>query len=106
VQAIGRKLVRGDVVPEIARRSTLGQQFADEVVEMMLRLDDVLASMQACREFGAVMLVRDELGFQHSFEPLAGVASPVPGRDEMFEVTRHPTFMSSDEDRFGVRKYL
>ncbi|WP_287051762.1 hypothetical protein [Mesorhizobium sp.] len=57
MEAIGRKLVRRDVVPEIARRCTLGQQIADEMVELMLRLDDVFASMQACCEFDAMVLV-------------------------------------------------
>jgi len=45
--------------------------------------------MRECREFGAVVIaaVGDErVGLEHSFEPLASVASLVPDFGEMFEV--------------------
>lgn len=105
VEAIGRKFVRRDVVPEVAYRCALGQQIADELVEMVLRLDDVFASMQACGEFGAMVLLRNErVGLKYGLQPLTGVASLVPDCNKMFEVTGDLTFVPGDEDRFDVRE--
>ena len=47
--------------------------------EVLLRLGDVLISMQKCREFGGVALVLNEcVGLEHGFEPLTSVSSLVP----------------------------
>ncbi|TIX20498.1 MAG: hypothetical protein E5V34_15245, partial [Mesorhizobium sp.] len=68
---------------------------------MVLRLDDVFASMQACGEFGAMVLLRNErVGLKYGLQPLTGVASLVPDCNEMFEVTGDLAFVPGDEDRF------
>ena len=47
--------------------------------EVLLRLGDVLISMQKCHEFGGVALVLNEcVGLKHGFEPLRSVSSLVP----------------------------
>ncbi|WP_287322767.1 hypothetical protein [Mesorhizobium sp.] len=52
------------------------------MAEPLLRPGDVLASMQARREFDAVVLVGNErVGLEHRFELLASVASLVPDCD-------------------------
>lgn len=54
VEAIGRKLVRRDIVPEFTGVRDLGQQASDQVDELLLRFGDLLTAMQQCREFGSV----------------------------------------------------
>ncbi len=86
VEAVARKLVRRDIIPEVAGLCDLGQQVSDQVDELLLRPGDGLPSMQECREFGAVVLavVGDErVGLEHRFEPLASVAGLVPEFGEM-----------------------
>jgi copper chaperone CopZ len=56
VEVVARKLVRRDIVPEVAGLCDLGQQVSDHVDELLLRPSDLLTSMQECREFGAVVL--------------------------------------------------
>lgn len=53
VEAIARKFVRRDVVPEVARFCDPRSADLGKVVELLLRSDDVLASMQECRKFGS-----------------------------------------------------
>ena len=78
VEAVARKLVRRDIIPDVASLCGLGQQASDHVVDLMLRSGDPLVPVQECREFGVVVpvgLVGDEgIGLQHSFESLASVA--------------------------------
>jgi hypothetical protein len=103
VKAVARKLVRRDIIPEVAGFCALGQQVSDEMPEVLLRTGDVLPAMQECRELGAVMLVGNEReGLEHGFEPLASVASLVPNFGEMFEVGCDLTLMPGDQDRFDV----
>jgi len=61
VEAVAREFVRRDIVPEVAGRRGRGEQVSDEVAELPLRSGDVLTSMHECREFGAVILVGNEL---------------------------------------------
>ena len=56
MEAVAREFVGRDIVPEVAGLCGLGQQVSDQVAELLLRSGDVLASMQECREFGAVVL--------------------------------------------------
>ena len=72
VEAVARKFVRRDISPEIAGLCALGQQVSDDVCEVLLRLGDMLTSMQECREFGSL--------------PLASVASLVSDLGKIFEV--------------------
>jgi hypothetical protein len=100
VEAVARKLLRRDIVPDVAGLCALGQQVSDHVAELLLRPGDVLTSRQECREFGVVVpvgLVRDEgVGVQHSFEPLASAANLVSDFGEMFEVVSDLTFVPGD----------
>ena len=64
--------------------------------------------MQEFREFAVVVpagFVRDEgVSLQHTFEPLASVASMVPNFGETFEVAADLTFVPGEQDRFDVRE--
>ena len=107
VEAVARKLVRRDIVADVAGLCSVGQQVSDEVAELLLRSDDVLTSMQECREFDAefdaVVLVGNErVSFEYSFESLASVASLVPDFGEMFEVAGDLTFVPGEQDRFDA----
>ena len=105
VEAVARKLLRCDIGPDGADLSGLGQHISEHVAKLLLRPCDVLASMQERRGFGAVVLavVGDEgIGLQHSFEPLASVASLVSDLGEMFEVTGDVTLVPGEQDRFDV----
>ncbi len=106
MEAVARELLRRDIVPDIAGLWGLGQQVSDHVAELLLRSGDLVVSMQERREFGVVVpvgLVGDErVGLQHSFEPLASVASLVPEFGEIFEVAGDLTFVPGEQDRFDV----
>ncbi len=109
VEAVARKLVGRDIIPEVAGLCDLGQQVSDQVDELLLRPVDVLTSMQECREFGAVVLavVGDErVGLEHRFEPLASVAGKVAEFGEMFEVAGDVTLVPGEQDRFDVWEVL
>ena len=45
VEAVARKLLRRDIIPDVAGLCGLGQQISDDVREVPLRLGDVLISM-------------------------------------------------------------
>jgi hypothetical protein len=58
----------------------LGQQISQEVVEVLLRTDDVLALVQECCELAAVSVEGPErIGVQDAFEPLACGAGLISG---------------------------
>jgi hypothetical protein len=105
VEAVDRKLVRGDVSPQDACRCALGQVLSDEVAELLHCPGDVFATMEECREFGSVVLVTDEcVGFEHSFKSLGGVSRLVSDSGKMSEVVCNLLLVPGDEDRFDVRK--
>ncbi len=109
VEAVARKFVRRDIIPEPAGLGDLGQQVSDQVDELLLRSGDVLTSMQECREFGAVVLavVADErVRLEHRFEPLASVARLVAEFGEMVEVTGDVTLVPGEQDRFDICEVL
>lgn len=107
VEAIGRKLAGRDIIPEAASLCALGEQVSDEIAELLLRPGDVLTSMQARREFGAVVLVGNErVGLKHSFEPLASIASLVADCYKIFKVAADLTFVPGHENRFDVWEVL
>jgi hypothetical protein len=107
VQAVAREFVRGDIIPRVASLCPLGYQVSDDSAEVLLGSGDVLASMQECREFGAVVLIGDEReGLEHGLEPLASAASLVPKLGKLFEVDGDVTFVPGDQDRFDVGEVL
>src|SRR5215207_5546118 len=107
VEAVARKLLGRDIVPDVARIRGLGQQVSDDVREVLLRSVGVLTSMQERREFARVALVLDEcVGLEHGFEPLTRVARLIPDSGEMFEVAADVTFVPGEQDRFDVREIL
>src|SRR5918998_6494861 len=54
VEAVARKLLGSDVIPDVARIRGLGQQVSDDLREVLLRSVSVLTSMQERREFAGV----------------------------------------------------
>ncbi len=107
VEAVARKLVSRDIIPDVPGLDALGQQVSDQFAELLLRPGDVLLSMQECRQFGGVALVLNErVSLEHSFEPLGSVASLVSEFSEMFEVAGDVTFVPGDQDRFDVWEVL
>ena len=107
VETVARKLLGRDILPEMAGLRTLGQQVLDETGELLLRPGDVFTPVKKRRKFGAVVLVGNEcVGLENSFEPLAGIATPVPDRGEVFEVRGDLTFMPREQDRLDVREVL
>ena len=55
VEAVARKLVRRDIIPDVARRCALGQQVSDEVAAVLRCPGDVLTVMQECRSVASVV---------------------------------------------------
>jgi hypothetical protein len=107
VQAVAREFVRGDIIPRVASLCPLGNQVSDDSAEVLLGSGDVLASMQECREFGAVVLMGNEgEGLEHGFEPLASAASLAPKLGKLFEVDGDVTFVPGDQDRFDIGEVL
>lgn len=110
VKAVGRKLVRRDIVPDVAGFCCLGQQVSDHVVDLMLRSGDLLVPMEERSEFGVVMpagLVGDEgVRFEHGFQPLASVAGLLPDFGEILEVAGDLMFVPGAQDRFDVWEVL
>src|SRR5918994_2211527 len=107
VEAVARKLLGRDVIPDVARICGLPQQVSDDLPEVLLRSVSVLTSMQERREFAGVALVLDEcVGLEHGFEPLTRVARLVPDFGEMFEVAADVTFVPGEQDSFDVREIL
>jgi hypothetical protein len=81
VETVARKLVRRDVIPDVAALRALGKYVSDEVSELLLCSGDVLTSMQEGRKLAAVLLAlvrNDRVGFKHRFEALGSVARSVP----------------------------
>jgi hypothetical protein len=60
VEAVARKLVRRDIIPDVAALCGLGQQVSEQVLELLLRSGDVRTLMHECRKFSAVLLVGNE----------------------------------------------
>src|SRR3954470_16937635 len=54
VQAVGGQLPRRHVVPYLAAPGRLGDQVGQEIVEVRVRLGDVLAAMQQARQVRTV----------------------------------------------------
>src|SRR5215216_3725479 len=107
VEAVARKFLGSNVIPDVARIRGLGKQVSDDLREVLLRSVSVLTSMQERREFAGVALVLDEcVGLEHGFEPLPRVARLVPDFGEMFEVAADVTFVPGEQDSFDVREIL
>ena len=103
MDAVAREFARRDIIPDLAGLRALDQQISDEVAQALLRMSDVLVSMQKYFKFRGVALVSNErVGIEHSFEALAGAANSISERSEMFEVARDVTFVPRDQDRFHV----
>ena len=101
MQAVARELVGRNVAPQIAGLCGLGQQVSDQVADLVLRFDDMLASMHECREFGLVgsLVGHARVCLEHRFELLANVASSIADLGEMLEVAGDPAFVPGEEDR-------
>ncbi len=56
VETVAGKLVRRDIIPNVAGLCSLDQQVSNQVDELLLRPGDVLTSVQECRKFGTVVL--------------------------------------------------
>ena len=67
MEAVARKFVRHDIIPDVAGHSALGQHISDHVAQMLLRPGDLLVSVQERREFGVVV----PAGLERRAEPAA-----------------------------------
>ena len=66
---------------------------------MLLRVREVLTSVQECGEFGTMVLMANErIGLEHGFEPLTNVSSSIPDFREIFEVMADVAFVPRDQD--------
>ena len=103
MEAVTRKLVRQHIISQIASLCALGQEVPDEAAESLLGVSDVLPPVQECREFGPVVLVRNEcIRLEHSFEPFRRVAHLVPDFGEVLKVAGDLTFVPGNQDRLDV----
>lgn len=103
MQAVVRKFVRRDIIPEVTGLCAFDQQVSDEATELLLCSGDVLTSMHECRKLSAVVLVANErVSSEHSFEPLARVTDLVPDSREKFEVAGDLTLVPGEQDRFDI----
>ncbi|MFZ5990199.1 MAG: hypothetical protein ACOYW9_00275 [Deinococcota bacterium] len=55
MEAVARKLLRWDIIADDTRLCSLDQQVSDQVVELLLRSDEVFTLMHQRREFGGMM---------------------------------------------------
>jgi hypothetical protein len=107
VEAVARKLLRRDIIPDLAGPCALDQQVSNQVPKLLLRLGDVFTAMQERCELGVVALAGNERkGLEHRFETLARAASSVSDFGEMLEVTGDMPFVPRDQDRFDVWEVL
>jgi hypothetical protein len=104
MEAVVRELVGRDIVPEIARCGTVGQQVPDEALELLMGLCDVLALVQEGGEFGSVVFMppsgKERVCLQDGFEALAGAARLFADFGEMCEVLGDLAFVPCGQDRF------
>lgn len=105
-----RQLARRNISPEEAGLGALGHQVSEHTTEPLLRSNDLLVSMQECRELGVVVslgLMDDErIGLQHCFESLASIASLVSDLVEIFEVGSDVTLVPGRQDRIDIGEVL
>jgi len=76
VEAVARKLVRRDIIVEVAGLCTRGHQISDHVVELRLGSGDALTSMQKRGEFSvmvAAVLVRSNPRIKLSTHHVCGL---------------------------------
>jgi hypothetical protein len=107
MQAVAGQFGGRYVTPDVTALHAVGQQVSEEVAQMLLGPDEMLAPVQEGREFAAVMLVADErISLERRFEALASAACPVPDLGEMLEVTGDLAFVPGGQDRFDVREVL
>ena len=115
VETVARKLVGGDIVPDLASPGRFCQQFPDHVAEFLVRLGDPLVLMKKRGDVGAVVLVVMVLaalsvnvcvGFEHRFEPLTSVTSLVPDVGEILEMASDLTVVPGQQDRLDIREVL
>ncbi len=103
MQAVERKLVGRDIIPDVAGSSALNNQVSNEVGQVLPCPADVLVAMQQRPEFAGMALVLNEcVGIEHCFEPLDRFASLVSECSKMFEMACDVTFVPGDQDRFDV----
>jgi hypothetical protein len=58
VEAVARKLVGRDIIPEVAGLGARDQQVSDHAAELLLRPRNLLVSMEECRQLGVVVAPR------------------------------------------------
>lgn len=103
VEAVAREFVGVDVVPDAAGLGGVGDQVADEAVEVLLRVGEVLVPVHEGRELGGP-LVRGSLegdecaGMEYGFEPLVGGACLITGFCELLQMGVDPALVPGDQD--------
>ena len=103
MEAIAREFPRRDIVPDLTSLYGLSQKVSDQPFEMPLRSRDVLALMQQCREFSAVVLVGNErVRLEYGFEPLTDSATLVANPSEILQVAGDLTLVPGNQNRFDA----
>ncbi len=110
VPAVARELVWVGVTANDASCHHLTEQVAEEPLDLLLRLDHVLAPMEQGRQLsGAVLLsvVADHrVGGEHRLEPLEWLAGRFAQGSETFQMIADLLFVMSLEDGFDVGEVL
>ena len=110
MEAVARKLVRRDFVPQDPGLGALGHEVPDHVAEPLLSPGHLLVPVKERRKLGVVVpmgLVGDESEcLEHGFESLARVTCLVSDFGELFQMAGDLAVVPGEQDRFDVREVL
>src|SRR5262245_62508366 len=107
-EAVARKLVGRDIVPDLTRLRGCCQQIADEIAKALMRVVEVLTRVDNRGNLSVVGSLEghERVGLDDRFEPIARVADTVADLGETGEVVADLTFMPRSEDGLDVREVL
>ena len=111
MQAVGGEFVGFGVVTDVACARGVGEDGADEVVQLSSWLGHLFVAVDECAELGAEPVpghpVHDAcVGRQHGVEPGAGVGGLFADGGELFEVRGDVAAVPGDQDRVDVGEVL
>src|SRR5262245_52618784 len=107
-EAVARKLVGWDIVPDLTRLRGCCQQIADEIAKALMRVVEVLTTVDHRSNLGVVGSLEghERVSLDDRFEPIARVADTVADCGETGEVVADLTLLPLSEDGLDVREVL
>lgn len=105
MEAIGRELLRVDIVPEITGLGALGHQIPHQMLELLVCVGEMFASMHQRCELVAMPFMGDEsVSLQDRFQLPVRTVDFVTDRGQLLEVPGDLAFVPRRQDRIDVWK--